>query len=55
MKFPEISVMLFIPEREFWLSFLSVFIFYILGLTKFRINMYQKIFWISKVKFLYLN
>ena len=46
MKIP--GIMLSIPEKGFLLSFLSVLIFYLLGLTKFRINMYQKIFWISK-------
>ena len=49
------GIMLSIPEKRFLLSFLSVFIFYFLGLTKIWINMYQNTFWISKVKFLHVN
>ena len=49
MKIP--GIVLSIPEKRFLLSFLSVFIFYFLGLTKFRINKSRIFFEFQKSNF----
>ena len=53
LKIPGIT--LYIPEKAFFLSFLYVFIFYLLGFTKFRFNMYQNNFLKSQIFFFGTN